>query len=156
MIAKDRPVPPADESAQGDWRSGKVLPPLEHRNRIGDRESRPPRNFSNDSIGRSDRRDIPLPSTEAGVDKWERRGPLPPLEIERRSRTGFSSRSASGQFSTNRSPSTEGPADASDWRSNKPVVSITAPDSMFLLTFYVDVQILPSRRHHRLLRNAES
>jgi hypothetical protein len=125
-----------DESSLGEWRSGKVLPPLESRNRMGDRESRPPRNFSNDSVGRSDRRDMALPSTESGLDKWERRGPLPPPETsERRSRTGYGSRSGSASLGTNRSPSRESPADSGEWRSAKSLGSVVESDSILLPNF---------------------
>lgn len=112
----------SDESAQGEWRSGKVLPPLEHRNRMGDREFRGSRNFSGDSAGRPERRELNLPSMESGAEKWERRGPLPPLEVnDRRTRSGNTSRSASESYNApSQSPTRESPADTGDWRSSKP------------------------------------
>ena len=51
---------------------------------MGDREPCSARNFSGDAAGRFERRDMNLISTESGMDKWERRGPLPPLETDRR------------------------------------------------------------------------
>lgn len=111
-----------DDSAQGEWRTGKVLPPLESRNRIGDREPRSARNFSGDAAGRSERRDMNLVSTESGMDRWERRGPLPSLETDRRQRTSNAPRSGSSSFgnASNRSPSRESPADTGEWRTTRP------------------------------------
>jgi hypothetical protein len=119
-----------DESAQGEWRTGKVLTSTESRPRTGEWEHRG-RQLSNDA-GRGDRaRDINVTSSESGVDKWERRGPLPPLESnERRYRgSGTGSRSSSAQFgpTMTRSSQHDGPADTSEWRSSKTLVSV--PDS---------------------------
>ena len=120
-----------DEASQGEWRTGKVLPPLESRNRM---EPRPSRNFSGDA-GRPERREMLLPSIESGVDKWERRGPLPVLDTsDRRPRTGPgsgpTSRSISGTFGNpaNRSPSRESLADTAEWRSSKSMPSIVLSD----------------------------
>jgi len=124
-----------DEASQGEWRTGKVLPPLESRNRM-DREPRMNRNFSSDSSGRPERRDMAPPSIESGVDKWERRGPLPPLETsERRTRTGPTPRSGSSNYGNapNRSPSRESPADTGEWRSSKPIAPAARDGSKFTL-----------------------
>ena len=120
-----------DDSAQGEWRTGKVLPPLESRSRMGDREPRGPRNFSgSDAAGRPERRDMTLLSTESGMDKWERRGPLPPLETDRRQRTSNAPRSGSNSFgnASNRSPSRESPADAGEWRTARTLPPATKAD----------------------------
>src|SRR5208282_2829380 len=133
-----------DEASQGEWRSGKVLPPMESRNRMGDREPRVTRNFSGDVSGRAERRDIALPSVESGAEKWERRGPLPPLETsDRRPRTGPTSRSTSSNFA-NRSPSRESPADTAEWRSSKPLPPTTRSDgSIFPYVLNIDVTDTP-------------
>jgi len=127
-----------DDSAQGEWRTGKVLPPLESRNRTGDREPRTARNFSGDAAGRSERRDMSLLSTESGMDKWERRGPLPPLETDRRQRTSNAPRSGSSSFgnAANRSPSRESPADSGEWRTARPLPPAAKVDGgiMFIYT----------------------
>ena len=120
-----------DESAQGEWRTGRVLPPLESRNnRMGDREPRGTRNFSGDAAGRPERRDMNLLSTESGMDKWERRGPLPPMETDRRQRTSNAPRSGSSTFgnASNRSPSQESPADTGEWRTSRPQPPVTKTD----------------------------
>ena len=107
------------------------MPPLESRNRTGDREPRIARNFSGDS-GRPERREMALASSEGDVDKWERRGPLPPPEsTERRSRTtGYGSRAGSGNFGVppSRSPPREGPSDTGEWRSMKPLAPAIRSD----------------------------
>ena len=121
-----------DDASHGEWRSGKLLPPLESRNRMGDREPRATRNVSGDSIGRPERREMSLLSTESGVDKWERRGPLPPLDTtsDRRSRTGYVSRSGSSSLGNppNRSPSRESHADTGDWRSSRPLLPLSGAE----------------------------
>ena len=120
-----------DEASQGEWRTGKVLPPLESRNRMGDREPRMNRNFGSDAPGRPERREMALTSIEGGVDKWERRGPLPPLEIsDRRQRTGPAPRSGSSNFGNapSHSPSRESPSDTGEWRSNKPIAPAARSD----------------------------
>lgn len=136
-----------DEASQGEWRSGKVLPPMESRSRMSDREPRTTRNFSGDLSGRPERRDIALPSVESGVEKWERRGPLPPLETsDRRPRTGPASRSTSTNFGNapSRSPSRESPADTAEWRSSKPLQATARSDgSIFPCILNVDVKDTP-------------
>ena len=136
-----------DEASQGEWRSGKVLPPMESRNRMGDREPRITRNFSSDPSGRPERRDIALASVESGAEKWERRGPLPPLETsDRRPRTGPTSRSTSANFGNapNRSPSRESPADNAEWRSSKPLPPAAQSDgSIFPSVLNIDVTDTP-------------
>jgi hypothetical protein len=134
-----------DESAQGEWRTGRVLPPLESRNRTGDREPRGNRNFSGDAAGRTERRDMNLLSTESGMDKWERRGPLPPMETDRRQRASNPPRSGNSSFgnTSNRSPSRESPADAGEWRTARPQPPVTKADGAIftylqLLTCSVD------------------
>ena len=120
----------ADEASLGEWRSGKVLPPLESRNRPGEREPRMARDFSGDS-GRPERREMALASSESGVDKWERRGPLPPTEsTERKSRGGFGSRSGSGNFGgpPSRAPPRESFADTGEWRSARPLAPAVRSD----------------------------
>lgn len=137
-IAKSGGGHGGEEASQGEWRSGKVLPPLESRNRQGDREQRFPRNFSNEGLPGApprERREMNLASSSEGVDKWERRGPLPPLESERRPKSGYNSRSTSGNLQSgppaaagaNRSPSRESPADTGEWRSSKPLAPPRAP-----------------------------
>jgi translation initiation factor 4B len=114
-----------DASSQGEWRSGKVLPAF---------ESRTGRNFSGDSIVRNERREMNLASVESGVDRWERKGPLPPAPPretgERRSPSVSGSRSTSGQFTglTTRIYSQESAADVNEWRSSRPVApTVPAP-----------------------------
>ena len=104
---------------------------MEHRNRAGDKELRGTRNFSGDSAGRPERREMNLPSLESGADKWERRGPLPPLEVnDRRTRSGNTPRSGSGNYNTaSRSPSRETPADTGVWRSSKPGAPLSRSES---------------------------
>jgi hypothetical protein len=129
-----------DESAQGEWRTGRVLPPLESRNRSGEREPRGTRNFSSDGTNRPERREMALASTESGVEKWERRGPLPPLETsDRRSRTSYSPRSGSGTFTNapNRSPSRESPADGGEWRVSKPLMPAARSDGSIVLCLMI-------------------
>jgi hypothetical protein len=97
------------------------------------------RNFSGDDSGRPERREMALASSEAGVDKWERRGPLPPPSDapERRSRGGFPSRSGSGSFAAgpSRSPPRESAADTGEWRSSKAPATVSRNDEseFFLL-----------------------
>jgi hypothetical protein len=95
----------------------------------GEREFRTGRNFSGDA-GRSERREMNLPSLEGG-EKWERRGPLPPLEVnDRRTRSGNTSRSGSGNYNAgNQSPTRESVADTGEWRSSKPAAPIPRPES---------------------------
>jgi len=110
----------SDEASQGEWRSGKVLSTM---------ESRPSGNSSGDGIVRNERRDMNLPSTESGLDKWERKGPLPPAREtgERRSVSGTTPRSGSGQFGAgpSRHQSHDSPADVNEWRAFKPLVPVT-------------------------------
>jgi hypothetical protein len=89
----------------------------------GDRELRGSRSFSGDA-GRPERerRDMNLTSSETGTEKWERRGPLPPMESERRSRPSYP-RQPSGGFQ-NRSPVRDSPAETGEWRSSKPLAPI--------------------------------
>ena len=70
-------------------------------------------------------------SLESGADKWERRGPLPPLEVnDRRARSGNTSRSGSGNYNAaSGSPSRESPAETGDWRSSKPTAPLSRPES---------------------------
>jgi hypothetical protein len=96
------------------------------------------RNFSSDDSGRPERREMALASTAEGVDKWERRGPLPPSEApERRSRGGggFGSRQASANLGTapSRSPPRDGPAETGEWRSSKAPAPVTGTDGSRLL-----------------------
>jgi translation initiation factor 4B len=116
---------------------------------MDNREPRMNRNFSNEGVGRPERREMNLPSAEAGVDKWERKGPLPPPQEtnERRPRTGgYGSRSGSGNFGAapTRSPPVETAADTGEWRTAKPLPPTTRSDgSIFLRRDKIDILDTP-------------
>jgi len=71
-----------------------------------------------------------MSKVESGMDKWERRGPLPPMETDRRQRTSNAPRSGSSTFgnASNRSPSQESPADTGEWRTARPQPPVTKTD----------------------------
>ncbi|KAK9455346.1 hypothetical protein V1511DRAFT_511167 [Dipodascopsis uninucleata] len=97
--------PPKEDRTQGEWRSGKPLPPLE-----SDRPERP---------GRSDRR-IPSDGRTRDFDRWERKGPLPQTEFERRRSSGVSpGRSSSGSRPLRQQRDDDSQSDRSfdNWRS---------------------------------------
>jgi len=104
-------------------------------------------------MGRPERtRDMNLASSESGVDKWERRGPLPQSEqSERRQQrgSGMGSRSSSGQFgnAANRPPQHESSvADTNEWRSSKPLAPLRSPEnrnSPVIKTSLTDLETSP-------------